>query len=170
MRQVGCSLYTQRKTKCHWIIWFFCLCFTRLIYFLGVLLFYRVVLASAVQPRDRVYVYICPLPPEPASHAPPPGHRRARSRAPGAVPQISAGRLVHTRESGSVSAALSVLPSSTILCPRPFSTSVSLFLPCKEVHLDYFSRFRIYALIYNICNSLSDLLHSVRQWLYMLFF
>ena len=74
-------------------------------------------LASAVQPRDRVYVYICPLPPEPASHAPPPGHRRARSRAPGAVPQIPAGRLVHTRESGSVSAALSPpllhLPMST---------------------------------------------------------
>ena len=44
-----------------------------------------------------------------------------------------------------------------------FSTSVSLFLPCKPVHLDHFSRFQIYALIYNICFSLSDLLHSVGQ-------
>ena len=44
-----------------------------------------------------------------------------------------------------------------------FSTSVSLLLPCKPVHLYHFSRFHIYALIYNICLSLSDLLHSVWQ-------
>ena len=42
-----------------------------------------------------------------------------------------------------------------------FSTSVSLFLPCKLVHLYHSSRFHIYALIYDICFSLSDLLHSV---------
>ena len=42
-----------------------------------------------------------------------------------------------------------------------FSTSVSLFLPCKPVHLYHFSRFHIYALICDICFSLSDLLHSV---------
>ena len=41
-----------------------------------------------------------------------------------------------------------------------FSTSVSLFLPCKPVHLYHFSRFQKYALI---CFSLSDLLHSVWQ-------
>ena len=46
---------------------------------------------------------------------------------------------------------------------RLFSTSVSLFLPCKLVHLYHFSRFHIYALIYDICFSLSDLLHSVWQ-------
>ena len=44
-----------------------------------------------------------------------------------------------------------------------FSTSVSLFLPCKPVHLHHFSRFQIYALIHDICFSLSDLLHSVWQ-------
>ena len=44
-----------------------------------------------------------------------------------------------------------------------FSTSVSLFLPCKLVHLYHFSRFHIYALTYDICFSLSDLLHSVWQ-------
>ena len=33
---------------------------------------------------------------------------------------------------------------------RLFSTSVSQFLPCKPVHLYHFSRFHIYALIYNI--------------------
>ena len=42
-----------------------------------------------------------------------------------------------------------------------FSTSVSQFLPCKPVHLYHFSRFQIYALIYDICFSLSDLLYSV---------
>ena len=42
-----------------------------------------------------------------------------------------------------------------------FSTSVSLFLPCKPVHLYHFSRFHIYALIYGICFSPSDLFHSV---------
>ena len=46
---------------------------------------------------------------------------------------------------------------------RFFSTSVSLFLPWKLVHLYHFSRFHIYALIYDICFSLSDLLHSVWQ-------
>ena len=47
---------------------------------------------------------------------------------------------------------------------RLFSTSVSQLLPCKQVHLLYhFSRFHIHALIYDICFSLSDLLHSVWQ-------
>ena len=45
---------------------------------------------------------------------------------------------------------------------RLFATSVSLFLPCILVHLYHFSRFQIYALIYDIF-SLSDLLHSVWQ-------
>ena len=44
-----------------------------------------------------------------------------------------------------------------------FSTSVSLFLPCKPVHTYHSSRFHIYALIYDICFSLSNLLHSVWQ-------
>ena len=46
---------------------------------------------------------------------------------------------------------------------RLFSTSVSQFLPCKSVHLYHFSRFHIYVFIYDICFSLSDLLHSVWQ-------
>ena len=37
---------------------------------------------------------------------------------------------------------------------RLFSTSVSLFLPCKPVHLYHFSRFHIYAL-YDILNPCS---------------
>ena len=46
-----------------------------------------------------------------------------------------------------------------------FSTSVSLFLPCKPVHLYHLSRFHIYVLIYDIYFSVSDLVHSVWQTL-----
>ena len=41
------------------------------------------------------------------------------------------------------------------------SMSVSLFLLCKYDHLYHFSRLHIYALIYDICFSLSELLQSV---------
>ena len=54
-------------------------------------------------------------------------------------------------------------PTSPLVSIHLFSTSVSLFLPCKPVHLYHFSRFLIYALIYDICFSLSDLLHSIWQ-------
>ena len=76
-----------------------------------------------------------------------------------------------------ISVYMSIPISQFIPSPRPathphfpplvfihlFSTSVSLFLPCKPVHLYHFSRFHIYVLIYNICFSLSGLLHSVWQ-------
>ena len=67
------------------------------------------------------------------------------------------------------------IPISQFITPSPrhhipplvsihlFSTSVSQFLPSTPVHLYHFSRFHIYALIYDICFSLSDLLHSVWQ-------
>ena len=62
----------------------------------------------------------------------------------------------------------SVLASQFISCSpsravstRPFSTSASLFLSYSQVHLYHFSRFHIYALKYNTCFCLSDLLHSV---------
>jgi len=51
-------------------------------------------------------------------------------------------------------------PSPTISI-SPFSTSVSPFLPHKYVHQYHFSRFHIYVLIYDICFSLPDLVHSV---------
>ena len=41
---------------------------------------------------------------------------------------------------------------------RFFSTSVSLFLPCKPVHLYHFSRFHIYALVYGVC-FVTSLIH-----------
>ena len=67
------------------------------------------------------------------------------------------------------------IPISQFITPPPpshfpplvsiclFSTSVSQFLTCKPVQLYRFSRFHIYALIYDICFSLYDLLHSVWQ-------
>ena len=45
---------------------------------------------------------------------------------------------------------------------HPFSRSVSLFLPCHQVHQYRFLKFHIYALAYGICFFLSDLLHSDR--------
>ena len=60
-----------------------------------------------------------------------------------------------------------LLPSS----PSPavstslFSTSASLFLPCSWIYQYHFSRFHIYGWTYDICFSLSDLLHSVWQTL-----
>ena len=46
-------------------------------------------------------------------------------------------------------------------CPYICSLHLRLFLPCKPVHLYHFSRLHIYALIYDSCFSLSDLLHSI---------
>ena len=53
-----------------------------------------------------------------------------------------------------------ISPSPSLLCPHVCSLYLQLY-PCKQVHQYNFSRFHVYALIYNICFSLSDLLHSV---------
>ena len=68
---------------------------------------------------------------------------------------------------GSVYATLSIHPtlSFSSCVHSPFSTSVSLFLPCKYIFQFNFSRFHIYALIYYICFSFSDWLHSIWQTL-----
>ena len=53
-------------------------------------------------------------------------------------------------------------PLLPMLCPRVYSLRLPLY-PCLENRFisTIFSRFRIYALIYDICLSLSDLFHSV---------
>ena len=51
-------------------------------------------------------------------------------------------------------------PSPTV-STNLFPMSVSPLLPCIRVHRYHLSRFHIYALIYIICFSLSDLLHSL---------
>ena len=50
-------------------------------------------------------------------------------------------------------------PSSTVFT-NLFSTSASSFLLCKYIHQYHSSRFHVYALVHNICFSLSDLLCS----------
>ena len=49
------------------------------------------------------------------------------------------------------------------LCSQDCSLCLSPSLSCKKVHQFHLSRFHICALIYDICFSLSDLLHSVWQ-------
>ena len=53
------------------------------------------------------------------------------------------------------------IPHIPSVSTHPFPTSVSLLLPWKWVHLYHCSRFHKHALIYGICFSLSDFLHSV---------
>ena len=64
-----------------------------------------------------------------------------------------------------VNATFSVCPVSPSLAvsTSPFSLSAPLFLLWKWSDQYYFSRFHTYALIYDICSSLSDLLNSVLQ-------
>ena len=63
--------------------------------------------------------------------------------------------LFYTYQCIHVKPNLPIQPSTTplpcfppLVSIRLFSTSVSLFLPCKPGHLYHFSRFHIYALIY----------------------
>ena len=58
---------------------------------------------------------------------------------------------VYVSVPGFQSIALSQLPPLVSICL--LSTSVSLFLLCIQDHLYHFSRFHIYALIYDICFS-----------------
>ena len=57
---------------------------------------------------------------------------------------------------------ISLYPSPNLtLVHSLFSVSVSPLMPWRYVHQYHLSKFHIYALIYNTCFSLSDLLHSV---------
>ena len=53
-------------------------------------------------------------------------------------------------------------PSLSPLCPHVHFQHLRLYsCPAKRNHLDHLSRFHIHTLIYGICFSLSDLLHSI---------
>ena len=118
---------------------------------------------------NQLCVYIPPLPLGPPSHhllCTLSGHHRALSWAPCPYhrfpPAIS---FTHGSVfmSHLISQHISSSPSPSA-CTCTFSVLASLFLPWNEVHLYYFSRFHIHALIY-IYFSFSDLLHSVWQTL-----
>ena len=91
------------------------------------------------------------------------GHHRALSRVPCAIQQVLISYLFYTYQCIYVSPNLPIhlTPPFPPWCPYVCSLHLCLFLPCKQVHLYHFSRFHIYVLIYSICFSLSDLLHSV---------
>ena len=103
---------------------------------------------------NHLYVYIQPLSPRPPYHPAPQSH-------PSMSPQSTELSPLHYTAG---SHQLSVLHMIVNICqsqsqfitshsPRPvsicpFSTSMYLFLPCKQIYLYHFSRFYTYALIY----------------------
>ena len=99
---------------------------------------------------------------------PPPtclGHHRAPSYATYALQKLPTSSPFYIQQCLYVSSTLPV--SLIFLFPPmstwPFSTAASLFLPANRLIWTHLSRFPSYALIHNICFSLSDFLHSVWQ-------
>ena len=105
---------------------------------------------------NQLYIYIYLLFFGFPSHL---GHQRALSRVPCALQQVLISYLFYTQQCIHVNPNLPIHPTPLppMVYIRLFSTSVSPFLLCKQVHLYHFSRFHIYMLIYEICFSLSDL-------------
>ena len=96
-----------------------------------------------------MYTYICSclslLPPlHPLSRSP-----QSTELSSLCVQRLPTSCLFYTWWRMHVSAALSVSFPSRPGSTGPFATSASLFLPCNEVLLYHFSRFRIYALLFS---------------------
>ena len=90
---------------------------------------------------NELYVYIYPLLFGFPSHL---GHHRALSRVPCALQQVLISYLFYTQQCIYVNPNLPIhhtplFPTSVSICL--LSTSMSLFLLCKQVHLYHFSRF-----------------------------
>ena len=120
---------------------------------------YNVVLESAVQQSESVKLYIYPLP-----SGPPPTMSRPSGSSQSCLPVLHCGfPLAICFTCGSVYMSIShfvPLSQSSSRSTGPLSMLVST-AALEKVHLHHFSRFRIYALTYDICFYLSDLLHSV---------
>ena len=153
--------FLSKIYKCN--ILFFCFLFFKLI-FIRVQLFYNVVLVSTVQQSESA-IHI---------HISSPFWISLPFRSPQSTEQSSLRYTVGSHQLSILYIVLIVYmcqsqsPNSSqpprlspLVSLHLFFTSVSLFLLCKQDHLYHFSRFHIYALIYGICFSLSDLLHSV---------
>ena len=139
-----------------------------LFFFIGSKLLYYVLLVSTMQQCGSALSTHRSLPPWASRQptAPPPsrlGCHRARGWTPWSMKQLSLSHLFYTRQSLYFRATLSIC--STLSLPqcahKCVFTSAFLFLPLKEVHQSYCSRFHAYVLIYNICFSLPDLPHSM---------
>ena len=103
-------------------------------------------------------------------HPSPLGHYRPPRRAPCAIRQLPTSRLFYTSSCIDVSATLSALPTF----PSPHCMHKSLLYVCisisalqigSSVLFFQIPYIYIYTLIYNVCFSLSDFLHSVWQTL-----
>ena len=132
-------------------------------FLIGVQLLYNVVLVSAVlRSESAICIHISPFFFGFPSHL---GHHRALSRVLCAIQQVLIRYLFYTQYQQCICVnphlPIPPTPVSPLVSIYLFSMSVSLFLLCKQNHLYHFSRFHIYVLIYDICFSLSDLLHSV---------
>ena len=94
------------------------------------------------------------LPPSPS---PVPASRSSQSPELSALGCTTAFRccLFYMRQGVCVNASLSICPilPSLSVSTRPFSTSGSLFLPCKQVPLYHFSMFHMDVLIYSIVKA-----------------
>ena len=114
-------------------------------------------------------MYICPLCLDSLSHLPPIptplGYYRALVWVPWVIHQIPIGYLF-TYVSVYASMLLSPFIWPSPSSPQPlsisvFSMSASPLLLCEQICQYHPSRFHMYTLVYDICFSLSDLLHSV---------
>ena len=116
---------------------------------------------------NQLYGYIYPpllnLPPIPRPHPTLPSHHRALGWAPMLQSSFPPASILHMVmyicQRYSLDSSHPLLP---LLSTGLLSVSEFLFQPCKLVHQYHFSRFHIYALIYDIPFSLSDFLHSQR--------
>ena len=129
---------------------------------------FNVVLISAVQCESAISIHISPsfwisLPPQWPSHASrSSGHHRALRWTPCAVQRLPIAHLFHTWSCIYVSATLPIRYTLlSPLCPHVHFPRLHLYsCPAKRNHLYHLSRFHVHTLIYGICFSLSDLLHS----------
>ena len=118
---------------------------------------------------NQPQVYICPLPLEPPSHLPPIPSLQVVTEHQVELPvSYSKFPLAVCFTYGNEYVSMMFFSSSSHpllppLCPQVYCLSASSLLPCRQVYQHHLSRFHIYVLLYNICLSLSDLLHSLQQ-------
>ena len=99
--------------------------------FIGILLFFNVVLVYTVKQNESANTYIYPFPFGLPSHS---GHHSALSRVPCAIQHVLISYFIHGINSVCVLIPVSQLlpsPLSTLVSIHLFSTFVSLFLLCK---------------------------------------
>ena len=110
---------------------------------------------------NQLYVYIHPFFFGFPFHL---GHHRALSRVPCAIQQVLVAYLFYTQHQqcihvspnlSNLSISLPISPFAHLVPIHLSSTSVSLFLLCKQVHLYRFPRFLVYVLMYDVCFYLS---------------